>query len=205
MTIKKMIKGAFQEELDSKKMKEEILLKAEQSTPRKYKFAIPLCIMIFVFGFFLFPNYLSNSGENITINHLEEKTSLARMNSNVVQDLDTEKSFPFFKNIILPNDFKEEKKNKEYRLLEDDIIYLFSYQGKENRKIIITIGEKSLSRSYLNEDKQKQSKINGHSVSIYSQNNTYLAVFEFQNYYFDIETDNVSKKELITLLKSILL
>ena len=126
------------------------------------------------------------------------------MNNNPVQELNVEKSFPFFKKIVLPKDFKEEKKSQEYQLLEDDTIFLFSYQGNENRKIIITVGEKSLSRSFLNEDKEKQSKINGHSVSIYSQNNIYVVVFEFQNYYFDIETANVSKKELITLLKSIL-
>jgi len=191
MTIKKVIKETFQEELDSKKMKEEILLKAEKHATRNYKFAIPLC-MVFVLGFFLFPHYLSNQNEDIIINHLEEKTSLARMNNNPVQELNVEK------------DFKEEKKSQEYQLLEDDTIFLFSYQGNENRKIIITVGEKSLSRSFLNEDKEKQSKINGHSVSIYSKNNIYVVVFEFQNYYFDIETANVSKKELITLLKSIL-
>ena len=187
MTIKKVIKETFQEELDSKKMKEEILLKAEKHATRNYKFAIPLC-MVFVLGFFLFPHYLSNQNEDIIINHLEEKTSLARMNNNPVQELNVEKSFPFFKKIVLPKDFKEEKKSQEYQLLEDDTIFLFSYQGNENRKIIITVGEKSLSRSFLNEDKEKQSKINGHSVSIYSQNNIYVVVFEFQNYYFDIET-----------------
>lgn len=206
MTIKKIIKETFQEELDSKKMREEILLKAEKPPTRNYKFAIPLCTMVFVLGFFLFPYYLSKKSNHIIINQLEGTSSLARMSNNVVQELDVERiSFPFLKDIVLPDDFKEEKESQEYRLLEEDTIFLFSYQGKENRKILITVGENRLSRSSLNEDIQKQSKINGHSVSIYCQNDTYLAVFEFENYYFDIETNNVSKKELITLLKSILL
>lgn len=124
------------------------------------------------------------------------------------------KNFEILSNIKIPTDLdgriyneiyvKNDKTNKYDKLYN----YEFSYFSKKNEKRTITIAfsdtNKPLRDYYLDEE-GKISKINDIELKIYQYEDSYMVIFEFKNYKFDIETNSITKDELLNLLESILL
>ena len=98
---------------------------------------------------------------------------------------------------------KDNIKNKEYTILHD---YVFSYTSSDNKKsiqIAFSKIEKPL-RDYFFNDIGKESEIGDTKLMISQYNNMYIATFEKDSIYFDIETEGITQEELVDLLISII-
>ena len=114
-------------------------------------------------------------------------------------------------NWIIPSNFSLNKKQKVYVKNRSDEYdnsykyYLIYINDKDNSKIIISYTNKFLKDFSLKDnDILSVSVINGYNVEIVKEGNIYLAIFEYNNLNFNIESENVLEKEFIDLLKSIL-
>ncbi len=93
---------------------------------------------------------------------------------------------------------------KEYDILNN---YNFVYSNTKNqRKINISFSRENepIRDYFFTEENSQKSKINNIELKIYNYEETYFTKFIYNNYYFDIETQNITQEELITLLKSII-
>lgn len=83
--------------------------------------------------------------------------------------------------------------------------YVFEYKTENDGKIFIALckDEEPL-RDYEFEFKGEKSKIENTELQISQYNDKYIANFEFNNIYYDIETDKITENELLELLESIL-
>lgn len=122
-------------------------------------------------------------------------------------------SYSFLIHINIPNDlenksyyaiYTKENKDGDYTLLHN---YKFIYQNENNdREVIISFSDKyEPLRDYIIDDAGNSSKINNTEVIIYQNDNTYIVTFIYNNINFDIETRNITEKELLGLLLSILI
>ena len=91
----------------------------------------------------------------------------------------------------------------EYNVLHD---YLFNYQKddfSEGIKIAFSeVGEPL--RDCFIDDKYKISKIGDTEIIITQYEQSYMASFKYKDIYFDIETNGITKNELVELLVSII-
>ena len=93
---------------------------------------------------------------------------------------------------------------KQYDILNN---YSFVYSSTKNqRRINISFSKENepIRDYFFTEENSKNSKINNVELKIYNYEETYFTKFIYNNYYFDIETRNITEEELITLLKSIM-
>ena len=132
--------------------------------------------------------------------------------------------FEVLKNLKIPKDFNnieynliyvsnnennktenvEDAREKKYDVLNN---YNFIYYNEKNeRSINISFSNKNepIRDYFFIEENSKTSKINNIEFKIYNYEKTYFTKFIYNNYYFDIETRNITQEELITLLASII-
>ncbi len=124
------------------------------------------------------------------------------------------KNFDILSNINIPNDFnnksyneiyvKEDNTGKYDRLYNYEFSYSSSKDNERNIRVAFSDTNKPLRDYYLDEE-GKISKINDIELKIYQYEDSYMVIFEFKNYKFDIETNSITKDELLNLLESILL
>ncbi len=98
----------------------------------------------------------------------------------------------------------EDAREKKYNVLNNyNFIY---YNEKSERSINISFSNKNepIRDYFFIEENSKTSKINNIEFKIYNYEKTYFTKFIYNNYYFDIETSNITQEELITLLTSII-
>lgn len=228
MSNKQIIKNVFDNEFDSKNMKQQILLKYERKNEQHmnkfYKLAIPVCLVVIICGIFILnsnnsrlqpndSNGDTNSSDIIHINHFDG-IGLGKVDADIKEINDI--NIPYFDILShkeIPNDFdgerlsaiyiKETKDSKDYNLLNN---YSFSYYNTSNdRSIIIAFSNTHQPmRDYYLDESGKISKINNVELTIFQYENTYMTTFTYKNYHFDIETNDISQDEFITLLKSII-
>ncbi len=211
MSIKRIIAETFKEEFNSENMKKEILKKSEKkrqlSITSMFKIAIPTCAIIVLF-LIISVNSHNMLKNRIYINQLPSANYISRMCNAIEEEISKEEiAFNNIKNKKLPADFKKESYKKTY-VKEDakinDIKYVYTALGEENRYITITVSqEESLSKNYASNEEIKKSMVNGLEVTIYQYHDTYLATFFYDNYYFELKTEYIEELEFIKLLKSI--
>lgn len=181
---------------------------------------------IFVFAFFSL-TYINTINSNITkIKNYEENLKIdLKINSikeisetkldGKVENINNEdipENLQFIKSIIVPKDFKISnmyniyvRSNidiQKYDLLHD---YVFEYRKYDNKQIRIALSTLTYPlRDYYLKDDNKISKIGNTQLKISKYQNMYIITFIINDLYFDIETDGISKNELIDLLKSII-
>lgn len=209
MIIKKVIKKTFEEEFNKEKMREEILLKAESkrhlSLNILFKFAIPICVFTLVV--LTFSNNHNKMSDKVYINELKNRTDISRM-SNVTEKNNVDISdFKILDKKVMPSDFKEEKYRKAYtgNIQEEiDANYIFTSIGNNGRYLEISFGKnRDLSKNYAAEMTIKKSKINDIEMVLYQYDTFYIGTYFYQDYYFDVQTYNMTEEEFINLLKSI--
>lgn len=112
-------------------------------------------------------------------------------------------------NISIPNDLEfisNKKINNFYDCIENIVFYEANFESKDKTKqTTIKYASQSLilNSNYRLENYQK-SLIENTEVVIYFYRKSYIATFNFQNTYYQIESTNISKEEFISLLKSII-
>lgn len=176
---------------------------------------IPVCLLIVIgIGYLKYHN--NNEFKDVN------KFNINEINSNKLElvklDVDArivesnEINTPF-NNLVVPNDLidvnyyimyvRSNKDSKEYNVVNNIEVV---YSSNSNRMINISYSKdyKPLRDYYFNEDSSKISNINNVELKIYKYENTYFTEFTFNNYNYDIETNNISENELKNLLISII-
>ncbi len=89
-----------------------------------------------------------------------------------------------------------------YSVLHDEV---FEFSNSKDRwvNIMYSLIEEPL-KDYVMASKREISSINGVNVIIYQYENMFMVDFQYKDKYYNIQTSNISKDELISLIKGIL-
>lgn len=98
-------------------------------------------------------------------------------------------------------EYKDANLKEEYRL--HDYVFEYHTESGGDATIAICSNEEPLRDYFFKCDNPKQSEINGVPVMIYGYQNSFMVQFFYENIYYDMETSNVTLKELEELLVSI--
>lgn len=233
MTNKEKIKNAIAQDINPKNYYNNIIKQIEKGEKMKkqniWKWSlIPVCLVIFISGFFIINNenkkILTNKPyvdkeNNITLNINEinsNKVGMPRLDADVkiANSNDVNFPVPYINGIVnIPKDLdktnmyifyvKENKESKEYNILNN---YEIIYSNDNDRSINVKYSKehKPLRDYYFSEEKSVTTTINGVDLKIYKFESIYFTEFRFNDYNFDIETSNITEQELSTFLLSIL-
>lgn len=186
------------------------------------KYIIPSCIVVFVmiFSIVLMNNNLVQKQKNDTI--IFNDGSLKQNLDIDGKAIDTEivTRFGFLSNLDIPNEYKIERSFEQYeRANREDLDYAKLWQYviiytadqsnsdfSKNIEIIFTKEDHILACMLPDKDKFPTSIINGKEISLFNTENTNMrqAFFEFDDYKFFIEANNLTEEEFINLIKSII-
>ena len=196
----------------------------------KYVLA-PICmVLIAVVGYVGFLNTNNNLNNNpITDFRGGKEESLAttininKIDNMIMADLDAQEKLlngvnmtyiGYMIGLEIPSDFDNKENYKAIYVRSDrnvekyDILnnYEFTYRNtSNNRKIIIAFSEKYVPlRDYEILDADKISKIGDVELIISQYKNMYIVKFTHKGINFDIETNDITESELISLLESII-
>ena len=155
-----------------------------------------------------------NYNENILVNELKEYKNKQDNSSNYLNNI----NIPYFeilKGIDIPDDFdilaegrgvcvSKNVKDKDYGKVNN--YELWYKNSKNNRNIIIALPDKNKPyRDFqINRENSNKTIINGVEVEIYQYKNTYVSIFSYKGYNFDIESCDIIKEEYIRLLYSLI-
>lgn len=114
---------------------------------------------------------------------------------NIPKDLDETERHIFY--------FRENKESKDYNILGN---YEIIYSNDNNRSINVKYskGNKPARDYHFDDEGSKTTIINGINLKIYKYESIYFTEFKFNDYFFDIETSNITEQELSTFLVSVL-
>ena len=196
----------------------------------KYVLA-PVCVMLIaVVGYVGFLNTNKNLNNNpITDFRGEREESLATI-ININEKMLTEQKlfdvdgevinnveipyFDFLTGISIPEDFdnkedyraiyvKSNQKSDNYDVLNNYEFHFYNTQN--NRSITIAFSDKYQPlRDYYFAETDKKSIIGDAELIINKCNNMYMVIFTYKGINFDIETNDITESELISLLESII-
>lgn len=233
MTNKEKIKKAIEEDINPQMYYKQILKEIEkgEKMPKNnmWKWSIvPICLGVIISGF-LFINYQNDNKtilknkpyvdekNNVTLNINEiNKAGMPLLDADVKVVTNNAANFPLpYKNGIvdIPKDldktskyifyFREDKESKEYNKLG---FYEIIYDDGDERSIKVSYAKdnKPTRDYYFSEEGSKITTINGINLKIYKFASLYFTEFKYNDYYFDIETSNITEQELSALLLSIL-
>lgn len=176
---------------------------------------IPVCLLIVIgIGYLKYHNDNEFKDVNkFNINDINgNKSELVKLDVDAKIVESNEINTPF-NDLVVPNDLidvnyyimyvRSNKDSKEYNVVNNIEVV---YSSNSNRMINISYSKdyKPLRDYYFNEDSSKISNINNVELKIYKYENTYFTEFTFNNYNYDIETNNISENELKNLLISII-
>ena len=203
--MNKTIKDIFDEKINKKEIYNKVLFKLERKNSMKnnsvLRYVIPTFVMIIICAIFVVNNKeVGVDKQNIFVN---EEISLNEI----------EKILPFVKDVLIPNNLEGNRTGLMYAsndvtserynmLIGYSIMY---FNDDELVDIFVSETEKVRPRClYYITDEMKPSFINGIEIKIGKYGNEYIVTFSYDNKYFDIETRNIDKNSLITLIKSII-
>lgn len=92
---------------------------------------------------------------------------------------------------------------KEYNILHDYVFYYSSEDNSKNIAVAFSTIEKPL-RDYYISGADKKSVIDDVELVISQYKEMYIVRFSNQDIYFDIETENITESELVSLLQSMI-
>ena len=176
---------------------------------------IPVCLLIVIgIGYLKYHNDNEFKDVNkFNINDINgNKSELVKLDVDAKIVESNEINTPF-NDLVVPNDLidvnyyimyvRSNKDSKEYNVVNNIEVV---YSSNSNRMINISYSKdyKPLRDYYFNEGSSKISNINNVELKIYKYENTYFTEFTFNNYNYDIETNNISENELKNLLISII-
>lgn len=231
MTNKEKLKNAIEEDINPKNYYNEIIEKLEKGEKMKKNNAwkwslVPFCLVVVISGV-LFLNFQKTILKNKTDVDEINNTYLKINNINQVLvnndiagsaiDLTFEeliKEERFIANIKILSSLNHSRLMKRYNMNNEFIGYELIYYSIDNNNQINkqieiffskTLKNKPNCYGTVNLDKLEDSKINNTNVKVLKFNNKYYyALFNYNNYNFDIETTNISEQELTDLLLSIM-
>lgn len=219
MTNKEKIVRVIDDDINLRNCHNKIIKKIEKESRMKNNIRIwiliPICLLIAIgIGYLKYNN--DNEFKDVykfNINEINSsKLELVKLDVDAKIVESNEINTPF-NNLVVPNDLidvnyyimyvRSNKDSKEYNVVNNIEVV---YSSNSNRMINISYSKdyKPLRDYYFNEDSSKISNINNIELKIYKYENTYFTEFTFNNYNYDIETNNISENELKDLLLSII-
>lgn len=162
------------------------------------------------------PNMETKENVNLYINDISKITQGTLKFDADIKAINV-KNITYFKeieNLNIPSDFegqdayeiyvKSDQDKQEYNKLQN---YVVNYSNtKTDRNIAISFSKENKPiRDYnFSEKTSKISKINSNELKIYKYDKTYFTEFNYKGINFDIETTNITERELTDLLLSII-
>lgn len=219
MTNKEKLVRVIDDDINLRNCHNKIIKKIEKESRMKNNIRIwiliPICLLIAIgIGYLKYNN--DNEFKDVykfNINEINSsKLELVKLDVDAKIVESNEINTPF-NNLVVPNDLidvnyyimyvRSNKDSKEYNVVNNIEVV---YSSNSNRMINISYSKdyKPLRDYYFNEDSSKISNINNIELKIYKYENTYFTEFTFNNYNYDIETNNISENELKDLLLSII-
>lgn len=162
----------------------------------------------------IFSDEINNNNNQSFTNEGAEENNINTSSNQVINDINYEKisKYNFVKELNIPNDLNDKKYqevyikdeySKDYNLKNHYQIY---YQNTDDNRIInLTFSDNhKLINNYSDNEFKRKTLINNQEIIIYEDNQTYVTSFNCNDIYFYIETINITEKEFINLLKSII-
>ena len=209
MSNKKIFQELYSKKINKEDNYKAILNSIGRKEMRKIKWQwvfIPTCLILIFIGIIIFNKSNIDIKEikynnNIIINSLEKLPNSTTDIDGKFEEKNIEElmlKFNFIKNINDGNYSELYGYNMIYTLDENinKMIDIFFSETRQKR-LSCLLNEFDL-------DKLKDSKINNTNVKIIKTEKWYMAKFEYDNLYFDIETYNLSEEEFIDLIESII-
>ncbi len=222
MKNKEVIKMVFDDKFNRDTMKKDILKRSVKDKKKPYyilKYAGGLCLILVLVLIFMkqdnsFELKVPITGEqNIYINELSEaQMGLIDADIKTISNDINVPWYSMFDGIEIPSDvdkfhgyaiYTRKTRDGEYNILNCYVYDYFNLEDDKNIRIAFS-SEYEPVRDYYFEDIGNISIINNIELKIYKYNDSYMARFQYQGYKFDIETQGITEKEFITLLKSII-
>ena len=226
MSNKQIMQKVFSEKWTANEMRNKILAKKikEEKTKKFVRCAIPIGMIGIICGLFMWNNNLvkleSNpksyemNQDSIIINQVD-KLGAKRLDAKTkeISANGIYTSWPDnLTNVIVPKDLIEfdsygiytrENKTNDYTILNCYVYDYFNPSTQKSIRIAFSKNNKPLRDYWFSEEGARESNINGYKLTIYQYEHTYFTTFEYKDYNFDIETNEISLEELLELLKSI--
>jgi len=234
MSNKKIFKKLYSEKINKDYNYKIILKNIERDNINMKKNIIkwaivPVCLIMIICGVVLLNKdnngiiykpsgpIISDEGNyEIYINSVEGNRGIEKFDADVKTT--NYVSIPYFEYITLldyPDDFdnteiwkavwvKKDKNSIDYDILNH--YERFAVNTTSNRKINISFSEehKPLRDYYFSEEGSKTSIINDFELIIYKYENSYMTAFTYKGVNYDIETTDITEKELIDFLISLI-
>ena len=143
------------------------------------------------------------------MNQLTEAKLDVDMQAMVVEEMDMQQ-FTFLENLPMEGYTveayafygRESMDSDVYdSLLQYEVLYT---KGNQSMKLSFSTTQLPLRCYYVSSEKDKVSKIHDVDVIVHQHEDMYLVTFEHDGVYFDIETQQMSEEQLVTILNSIL-
>lgn len=100
--------------------------------------------------------------------------------------------------------YTKSAQSDDYTNLNCYVFYYSNEAGDKNIRVAFSNNGTPIRDYHFDESSAKNSNINNHDLLIYQYQKTYFAKFNYNNFNFDIETNNISLDELTLLLKGII-
>lgn len=219
MSNKQIIKDVFEREYNKDKMKAQILNNYSKSKKsgitRIVRFALPVCLVM-IFAVFLMYNKneelptVKIGDNNLVINKLDN-IGAYKFDADI-KEIPT-KGIDKLNNIMLPSDltnfdnysvYTRETKDGEYNVLNSNVYRYYNEEDNRNIRIAFSENYKPIRDYYFDDEGASNSKINNIEIKVFSYNEVYFTVFNYNGYNFDVETSGIDIYEFENLLSSIL-
>lgn len=153
-------------------------------------------------------NEIENNNDSFSLNYENNKTSSCISDKTYIDYSTYEKEIMIPKNLSIPNELELRNKqviNYYFECKGQVIFYENTYSNKNmTKKIIIQYAEKDVIPNFNYKiDNLKTSVIEDTQMIIYLYKGSYIATFEYKSIYYKIESTNITKKEFVDLLKSV--
>ncbi len=229
VTNKEKLKKTIEEDFNSKKNYKQIIEKMDnirKSNLLKWSLA-PIVLLIIMSGF-IFLNSLGSSksfekNQNSDIEKGEITSSTFSNKDLSKNEIDTETlndvciPYPFKvsenndrKPFAIPSDLTQTKhyvvytKDDKYTEIANYIM-LITNGNNRNIEIRYSKDNEPVKDYYFSDEKTKITTINGVELKIYEYEENFYVMFKYNDYYFDIETSNLTEQEVYNYLRSILI
>lgn len=204
MSNKDVFVKMFDKKIDKSLVYDNIISKYGHKNSKFRYVLVPICFILLIVNVSIFkPN------NKIIINNVYYMESLYEdrfdLNSShseselimyEVQDID---NVNFYKNLYIPFDVNY---FKIYKILSTNLQYIIYYKSDDNKNISILFSSDD-DIKYKQSSLNQKSIINDIYVEILYDYEKYIAIFNYNDVYFNVEGNNISQDEFVDFIKNI--
>lgn len=225
----KSINKDFSKENNYKEIMQKIEVEKMKSKNNNWRWLLaPVCFVIIIGGLLLIN--LKNNNNNLVITNVIDEANNIKLNINNVSKLGLARLDADVKEIptnginipwpdilkdgiTIPDDldkshayamYTRKDLNSEYDILNCYVYSYFNDSTDKDIRIAFSDNNKPIRDYYFSEEGSIDTIINDIELKIYQYEKIYFIEFKYKGYNFDIETNDITEQELISLLASII-